>query len=51
MLTLRAVLDALRLHGLGLWIVDELAALTGRDPASVERVLRKLFDEGGGHFN
>ncbi|MFE2962006.1 hypothetical protein [Nocardia tengchongensis] len=50
-LTLRAVLDALRLHGPGPWIVDELAALTGRDPASVERVLRKLSDEGGGHFD
>ncbi|MFE3758808.1 hypothetical protein ACFXO9_31275 [Nocardia tengchongensis] len=36
------MLKAWRLHGDGPWIVDELAALTGRDPASVERVLRKL---------
>ncbi|MEU6586490.1 hypothetical protein [Nocardia sp. NPDC046763] len=50
LLTMRAVLDAFRLHGCGPWLVDQLAALTGRDPASVERVLHRLSDEGGGHF-
>ncbi|MFE3989880.1 hypothetical protein ACFXPR_35850 [Nocardia tengchongensis] len=49
-LTLRAVLDALRLHGPGPWIVGELAALTGRDSASVDRVLRKLSENGRDHF-
>ncbi|MFE3105294.1 hypothetical protein [Nocardia tengchongensis] len=42
LVTLWAVLEAARLHGDGPWIVDELAVLTGRDRASVERVLRKL---------
>lgn len=51
LLTMRAVLDTLRLHGDGPWNVDELAVLTGRDPASVERVLRGLTADGIGHFS
>ncbi|MET9030455.1 hypothetical protein ABZW96_33285 [Nocardia sp. NPDC004168] len=49
--TFRAIHHAVQLHGDGPWPVDELAAITGRDVASVERILRRLVEAGIGQFH